>query len=161
MKGEEITLPPQIIISGHRHSRVYSPSCRHHDGSQATTLDFMQTGNHIYPEASFIVAGDFNEAHFRKTLRKFYQHIACNSHASKTLDCCYIVTIVMATRPSPAIPSANQITTPFCSSLPKGRTQTLSTCAKVYSTLVWPIRIHASILFWSQGLGYVTGWLWE
>jgi hypothetical protein len=42
-----------------------------------------------YPEAAFIVAGDFNKANLRKTLLKFYQHIACSTLASKTLDHCY------------------------------------------------------------------------
>ena len=71
-----------------------------------------------YPEAAFIVAGDFNKANLRKILPKFYQHIDCSTHLGKTLDHCY----------SPfwdaykaALPSANQIMTPFCSSLPIGR----------------------------------------
>ena len=31
-----------------------------------------------YSEAAFIVAGDFNKGHLRKTLHKFYQHISCD-----------------------------------------------------------------------------------
>jgi hypothetical protein len=42
-----------------------------------------------YPEAAFIVAGDFNKANLRQRLLKFYQHIVCCTHAAKTLDHCY------------------------------------------------------------------------
>jgi hypothetical protein len=40
----------------------------------------------IYPEATFIVAGDFNKANLRTRLPKFYQHIDCSTQASNTLD---------------------------------------------------------------------------
>jgi hypothetical protein len=43
----------------------------------------------IYPEAAFIVAGDFNKANLRTRLPKFYQHIDCSTCAGKTLDHCY------------------------------------------------------------------------
>ena len=39
-----------------------------------------------YPEAAFIVDGDFNKANLRKMLPKFYQHTDCSTHAGKTLD---------------------------------------------------------------------------
>ena len=39
-----------------------------------------------YPEAAFIVAGDFNKANLRKTLKKFYQHIDWSTRSAKTLD---------------------------------------------------------------------------
>ena len=42
-----------------------------------------------YPEAAYIVAGDFNKENLRKKLQKFYQHIDCCTHAAKTLDHCY------------------------------------------------------------------------
>jgi ribosome assembly protein 1 len=42
-----------------------------------------------YPEAAFIIAGDFNKANLRTKLPKFYQHIDCPTHATKTLDHCY------------------------------------------------------------------------
>jgi hypothetical protein len=42
-----------------------------------------------YPEATFIIAGDFNKANLRKTLPKFYQHIDCSTHLGTTLDHCY------------------------------------------------------------------------
>ena len=43
----------------------------------------------IYPEAAFIVAGDFNKANLRTRLPKFYQHIDCSTCAGNTLDHCY------------------------------------------------------------------------
>ena len=42
-----------------------------------------------YPEAAFIVAGDFNKANLKTKLPKFYQHIDCATRAGKTLDHCY------------------------------------------------------------------------
>ena len=43
----------------------------------------------IYPEAAFIVAGDFNKANLKTRLPKFYQHIDCATRGGKTLDHCY------------------------------------------------------------------------
>uniref|UniRef100_A0A8C7QER3 DNA-directed RNA polymerase n=1 Tax=Oncorhynchus mykiss TaxID=8022 RepID=A0A8C7QER3_ONCMY len=42
-----------------------------------------------YPEAAFIVAGDFNKANLKTRLPKFYQHIDCATRAGKSLDHCY------------------------------------------------------------------------
>ena len=42
-----------------------------------------------YPEAAFIVAGDFKKANLKTRLPKFYQHIDCATRAGKTLDHCY------------------------------------------------------------------------
>ena len=44
------------------------------------------TGLYIFPEAEFIVAGDFNKANLRSRLPKFYQHIDCSTRASDTLN---------------------------------------------------------------------------
>ena len=43
----------------------------------------------IYPEAAFIVAGDFNKANLKTRLPKFDQHIDCATRGGKTLDHCY------------------------------------------------------------------------
>jgi hypothetical protein len=72
----------------------------------------------IYPEAAFIIAGDFNKANLRTRLLKFYQHIDCC--AGNTLTFATLPS-AMHTRPSPALPSANPTTTPFCSYRPIGR----------------------------------------
>uniref|UniRef100_A0A4W5PN64 Endonuclease/exonuclease/phosphatase domain-containing protein n=1 Tax=Hucho hucho TaxID=62062 RepID=A0A4W5PN64_9TELE len=42
-----------------------------------------------YPEAAFIVAGDFNKANLKTRLPKCYQHIECATRAHKILDHCY------------------------------------------------------------------------
>ena len=42
-----------------------------------------------YPEATFIVAMDFNKANLRKMQSKFYQHIDCGTRFGKTLERCY------------------------------------------------------------------------
>jgi hypothetical protein len=42
-----------------------------------------------YPEAQFIVAGDFNKENLRTRLPKLYQNFDCLSRATKTLDHCY------------------------------------------------------------------------
>ena len=62
-------LPPKIIIFGYSHSRVFTPQA---DTTTALkelhwTLCELET---TYPEATFIVAGDFNKANFKKTLPK-------------------------------------------------------------------------------------------
>uniref|UniRef100_A0A8K9UJX4 Endonuclease/exonuclease/phosphatase domain-containing protein n=1 Tax=Oncorhynchus mykiss TaxID=8022 RepID=A0A8K9UJX4_ONCMY len=43
----------------------------------------------IYPEAAFIVAGDFNKANPKTRLPKFYQHIECATQAGNILDHCH------------------------------------------------------------------------
>jgi hypothetical protein len=43
----------------------------------------------IYPEAAFIVAGDFNKANLRTRLPKLYQHIDCSTRVRNTIDHCY------------------------------------------------------------------------
>uniref|UniRef100_A0A8C7RMN2 trypsin n=1 Tax=Oncorhynchus mykiss TaxID=8022 RepID=A0A8C7RMN2_ONCMY len=40
----------------------------------------------IYPEAAFIVAGDFKTVNLRTRLPKFYQHIDCTTRGGNTLD---------------------------------------------------------------------------
>ena len=81
-------LSPEIICVNNRHSGIYPPQA---DTTTALkelhwTLCKLET---TYPEAAFIVAGDFNKANLRKTLPKFYQHINCSTYTAKTLDHCY------------------------------------------------------------------------
>ena len=70
-----------------------------------------------YPEAAFIVAGDFNKANLRKRLLKSYQDIDCSTRTAKTLDHCYTTFQNAYT----ALYSANRTTIPSCSSPPIGR----------------------------------------
>ena len=109
-------LPPKRILFGYSHSHVqYIPP----QANTTTALwELHWTGKleTTYLEVAFIVAGDFNKANLRKTLLKFYQHIDCSTCSGKTAT----PPFKMPTRPFPALPSANRITTPFCSSLPLG-----------------------------------------
>jgi hypothetical protein len=56
-----------------------------------------------YPEAAFIVAGDFNKANLRKTLPKFYKNIYCSTLPELTLDHCYS-TLLNAYKALPCTP---------------------------------------------------------
>jgi hypothetical protein len=42
-----------------------------------------------YPEAAFIVAGDFNKANLRTRLSKFYEHIDCPDHCYSNFQNAY------------------------------------------------------------------------
>ncbi len=42
-----------------------------------------------YPDAAFIVMGDFNKANFRTIAPKYFQHITINTHGDRVLDHCY------------------------------------------------------------------------
>ena len=74
-----------------------------------------------YPEAAFIVAGDFNKTNLKTRLPKFDQHIECTTRADKILDHCYS-NLRDAYKPSLALLSENLTTTPFCCSQPIDRT---------------------------------------
>ncbi len=43
----------------------------------------------IHPNASCIVAGDFNKANLKKVIPNFHQHISCPTRGLNTLDHCY------------------------------------------------------------------------
>ena len=91
-----------------------------------------------YPEATFIVAGDFNKSNMKTRLPKFYQHIDCATRAGKTLDHCYSNfrdAYKALTRPPFGKAEHNSILL-----LPAHRqTKTGSSRAQVCSTLVRPI----------------------
>ncbi len=42
-----------------------------------------------YPDAAFIVTGDFNKANFRTIAPKYFQHITINTRGDRVLDHCY------------------------------------------------------------------------
>ena len=73
-----------------------------------------------YPEAAFIVAGDFNKANLKTRLPKFYHHIECATRAGKPWII-VILTSAMHIKPFPALLSENLTTTPFCCSQPIDR----------------------------------------
>ncbi len=42
-----------------------------------------------YPDAAFIITGDFNKANFRTIAPKYFQHVTINTRGDRTLDHCY------------------------------------------------------------------------
>ncbi|XP_060703504.1 uncharacterized protein LOC132830055 [Hemiscyllium ocellatum] len=42
-----------------------------------------------YPEALFIIAGDFNQANLKSVLPKYHQHVSCPTKGPNILDHCY------------------------------------------------------------------------
>ena len=82
------TLSTKRILFNYNHSRIYPPQA---DTSMAQNKLYLTLCKleSIYPEAAFIVAGDFNKANLKTRLPKLYQHIDCATRAGKTLDHCY------------------------------------------------------------------------
>ncbi len=73
------------IYSDHNHSCIHSPSSQHRPGTQGNISE-QETA---YPEAAFIVTGDFNKANFRTIAPKYFQHITINTRGDRVLDHCY------------------------------------------------------------------------
>ena len=94
-----------------------------------------------YPEAAFTVAGDLK--------KQIWGKLYWSSINTLTV----VLTLIKhSTSTTPTSRDANALPQ-------KGRRKKKekgSTRAEDYSTLVWPIGIHASRLFWSRGLGYVS-----
>ncbi len=42
-----------------------------------------------YPDAAFVVTGDFTKANFRTIAPKYFQHITINTRGDRVLDHCY------------------------------------------------------------------------
>lgn len=40
----------------------------------------------VYPDAIFIIAGDFNQANLKTVLSKFYQFVTCPTRGQNVLD---------------------------------------------------------------------------
>ncbi len=51
--------------------------------------DVLSGYNNKHPDASFIIAGDFNKANLKKVLPNFHKHISCPTRGLNTLDHCY------------------------------------------------------------------------
>ena len=56
-----------------------------------------------YPEAAFIVAGDFNKAKLRTRLPKFYQHIECTTHGVIHSTTATLTSRCIQSPPSPSL----------------------------------------------------------
>ena len=148
----QTALSTKIILFAYNHSRVYPPQA---DSSTALKelhwiLCKLET---TYPEAAFIVAGDFNKANLKRRPPKFYQHIECATRAGKILDHCY--SNFCDTYKALPCPPFGQIWPRLHFVAPILLTETRTGNAQVCSTLVRPIWFHASRLLRSRGLGYV------
>ena len=55
--------------------------------TQLSTI--VTTQENAHPDATVIIAGDFNHSNLKKGLPKFYQHVSCPTRKDKTLDHCY------------------------------------------------------------------------
>jgi hypothetical protein len=77
-------LSTKRILFDHNHSCVYHPQA---DTSTALKELHLTPHSTTYPEAAFIVAGDFNKANLKTRLHKLYQNIECASRAG--IDHCY------------------------------------------------------------------------
>jgi hypothetical protein len=112
-------LSTKRILFDYNHSHVYPPQAGTSTALKELrwTLCKLET---TYPDAAFILAGDFNKANLKTMLPKFYQHIEC---ATKLAAFWIIATLTFAThtKPSLALLSANLTTTLFCCSQPIDR----------------------------------------
>jgi hypothetical protein len=71
-------LSPKGTLLGYRHGRLYPPQADTKTAIKELhwTLCKLEI---IYPEAAFIVAGDFYKANMRTRLTKIYQHVDCST----------------------------------------------------------------------------------
>ncbi len=95
---------------------VYIPPQANTDQALKELYGNISEQETAYPDAAFIVTGDFNKANFRTITPKYIQHITINTRGDRVLDHCY-----SPTNRSPAHLSANQIILPSCSCLLIGR----------------------------------------
>ncbi len=67
---------------------VYVPVLRFKQamGELYNTVSQLQTS---YPDAIFIIAGDFNKANIKSVLPNFHQHVTCATRGENTLDHLY------------------------------------------------------------------------
>ncbi len=70
------------------HGCLHSPSSQHRPGTQGTVWEYNEQET-AYPEAAFVITGDFNKANFRTIAPKYFQHITINTRGDRVLDHCY------------------------------------------------------------------------
>ncbi len=99
---------------------VYIPPQANTDQALKELYGNISEQETAYPNAAFIVTGDFNKANFRTIAPKYFQHITINTRGDRVLDHCYSP----FRDPYKSIPthlSANRIILPFYSCLLIGR----------------------------------------
>ncbi len=81
-------LATEGIYSDHNDSCLHSPSSQHRPGTQELYGNIREQET-AYPDAAFIVTGDFNKANFRTIAPKYFQHITINTCGDRVLDHSY------------------------------------------------------------------------
>ncbi len=65
---------------------VYIPPQANTDQELYGNISEQETA---YPDAAFVITGDFNKANFRTIAPKYFQHITINTRGDRVLDHCY------------------------------------------------------------------------
>ncbi len=68
---------------------VYIPPQANTDQALKELYGNISEQETAYPDAAFIVTGDFIKANFRTIAPKYFQHITINTHGDRVLDHCY------------------------------------------------------------------------
>ncbi len=68
---------------------VYIPPQANTDQALKELYENISEQETAYPDALFIVTGDFNKANFRTIAPKYFQHITINTRGDRVLDHCY------------------------------------------------------------------------
>ncbi len=68
---------------------VYIPPQANTDQALKELYGNISDQETAYPDAAFIVTGDFNKANFRTIAPKYFQHITINTRGDRVLDHCY------------------------------------------------------------------------
>ncbi len=68
---------------------VYIPPQANTDQALRELYGNISEQETAYPEAAFVITGDFNKANFRTIAPKYFQHITINTRGDRVLDHCY------------------------------------------------------------------------
>ncbi len=68
---------------------VYIPPQANTDQALKELYGNISEQETVYPDAAFIVMGDFNKANFRTIAPKYFQQITINTRGDRALDHCY------------------------------------------------------------------------
>ncbi len=83
---------------------VYIPPQANTDQALKELYGNISEQETAYPDAAFVVTGDFNKANFRTIALKYFQHITINTRGDRVLDHCY-TPVRYAYKPLPHPPS--------------------------------------------------------
>ncbi len=138
---------------------VYIPPQANTDQALKELYGNISEQETVYPDAAFIVTGDFNKANFRTIAPKYFQHITINTRGDRVLDHCYSpFRDAYKSLPRPPFGKSDHSSVLL---LPAYR-QKLKREAPALRTIQWvgSIGRYTAGLFWSRGLGHVPGSVW-